>query len=144
MDQNILKRIIGFILLVCLAIGLIIFAVVTTSAPMPEDVPKSIDWPETTGQHKAKLDDIIEDLDGRIMKNKSNKRVMKTTLDNGPVKDALKGIMDTAPDIEVPEAAHSTAKSLTTLKTTTTTTITTTRETPPPGSYFQDYNYKLV
>ena len=82
MDQNILKRIIGFILLVCLAIGLIIFAAVTTNAPMPEDVPKSIDWPETTEQHKAKLDDSIEDLDDRIMKNKSNIRVMKNTLGN--------------------------------------------------------------
>ena len=138
-----MKRIIGFILLVCLAIGLIIFAIVTTNAE-DEDVHKSIDWPETTGQHQAKLDDLIEDLDGRIVQNKSNKRVMKNTLDNGPVKDALKGIMDTAPDIEVPEAAHSTAKSLTTLKTTTTTTITTTRETPPPGIYFQDYHYKLI
>ena len=138
MDQNILKRIIGFILLVCLAIGLIIFAAVTTNTPMPEDVPKSVEWPETTGQHKVKLDDLIEDLDDRIVKNKSNKRVLKTTLERGSMKDALKGIMDIAPDIVVPEAAHSTAKSLTTTKTTTTTTTTTTtRETPPPGSYFQ-------
>ena len=137
MDQNILKRIIGFILLVCLAIGLIIFAAVTTNAPMSEDVPKSIDWPETTGQHKAKLNVLIEDFDDRIVKNKSNKRVVKTTLERGSMKDALKGTMDIVPDIVVPETAHSTAKSLTTAKTSTTTATTMTRETPPPGRYFK-------
>ena len=61
MIQNTLRRILGFILLVCLAIGLIIFAALTAEKSDSDDSAKSLDFLENAVRRKINLDDGIED-----------------------------------------------------------------------------------
>ena len=67
MNQNTLRRILGFILLVCLAIGLIIFAALTAEKSDSDDSAKSLDFLENAVRRKINLDDEIEDHVGQIL-----------------------------------------------------------------------------